>query len=669
MSMNFQQNNLQFSTSPYLKQHEKNPVWWQSWNDEVLEYAKSTNKPLLISIGYSACHWCHVMEHESFEDDEVAKIMNEYFVCIKIDREERPDLDALYMNVVQLIHQSGGWPLNVFALPDGRPFYGGTYFPKHQWLELLDNINQMFHHHPNKTTEYVDSIANGLTKIETIDLKSITDFSKTKIEETFEFWQQQFDDEWGGFNRAPKFMLPNAWQTILRYGTQTKNENFLIQTKITLDRMAFGGLYDQLKGGFSRYSVDAYWKVPHFEKMLYDNGQLLSLYANGFKIFSEKEYQTIIEETVNWLKDEMLSPENAFYAAIDADSEGVEGKYYVWNSEELETILKEDFQLFKSYYNIDGFGQWEEENNILIRLTDDDDFCEKNAISLEDLQAKIKGWKTALNEVREKRIKPHRDEKTLTSWNALLITGLCDSYQAINNSEYLDLAKNAMDFILENQWNGESLFRNYKEKQTTIPGFLDDYALTIEALIKLFETTTELHYIETAQELTEETYNQFYNHKNKMFAYKSHYDTPLVNETFEIYDNVISSSNSVMANNLFRLGKILHQEKYIEQAKQMLSNVQENIFDHPTGFANWINLYLNFSHSYKEIVIIGKDAKKYLEEIQKYFIPNSVFVATEKEHLEITKNRLVEDKTSIHICENYACQLPVYTIEEALENI
>lgn len=667
--MNFKQNNLKLATSPYLKQHENNPVWWQSWSDEVLAYAKEVNKPLLISIGYSACHWCHVMEHQSFEDEEVAQLMNEYFVCIKIDREERPDLDALYMNVVQIIHQSGGWPLNVFALPDGRPFYGGTYFPKIQWIELLDNIQKMYHYHYDKALEYVHSIADGLTKMETIDLKSSKPFSKEKIIETCDFWKQQFDDEWGGFNRAPKFMLPNAWETILRFGVQTKDEDLLIQTKITLDRMAFGGIYDQLKGGFARYSVDPYWKVPHFEKMLYDNGQLLSLYANAYKVFGEKEYKTVIEETVSWLKDEMLSLENAFYAAIDADSEGEEGKYYVWTSSELKEILKDDFELFQKYYNVDGFGEWEQNNNILIRLVDDEEFCEKNSISLEEIQIKIKLWKSKLNSIREQRIKPHRDEKILTSWNALTIIGLCDAYQATNTNEYLELAEKAISFLLEIQWNGETLFRNYKDEQTTIPAFLDDYTLMIQALIKLFETTSNQKYIETAQLLTEEVFNQFYNHKNKMFAYKSHYDTPLVNETFEIYDNVISSSNSIMANNLYKLGKILSQEHYIEQAQQMLANVEEKIFDYPTGFSNWIQLYLNFTYPFKEIVIVGEQAKEFMQEIQTYYIPNAIFVGSKTENLEITKNRMVENQTGIHICENYACMMPVYEVDKALEMI
>lgn len=667
--MNFQQNNLKSATSPYLKQHENNPVWWQSWSDEVLIHAKKVNKPLLISIGYSACHWCHVMEHQSFEDDEVAKVMNENFVCIKIDREERPDLDALYMNVSQLIHQSGGWPLNVFALPDGRPFYGGTYFPKVQWIELLENINHLYHHNQAKTMEYVNSIADGLNKMETIELKSSSTFSTHKIDETFEFWQQQFDDEWGGFNRAPKFMLPNAWETILRHGIQTNNEHCLIQTKITLDRMAFGGIYDQLKGGFSRYSVDPYWKVPHFEKMLYDNGQLLSLYSNAYKVYEENEYKTVVEETINWLKDEMLSSENVFYSAIDADSEGEEGKYYVWKSDELKTIFKDDFDLFQKYYNVDEFGEWEHGNNILMRLTDDEDFASKQNITKTELQAKVNEWKKTLNPIREKRIKPHRDEKVLTSWNALNIKGLCDAYITFENDEYLDLAKNATNFILENQWNGEILFRNYKDNQTTIPGFLDDYALMIEALIKLYEVTLEMHYLETAQTLTEEVFNQFYNHKNKMFAYKSHYDTPLVNETFEIYDNVISSSNSVMANNLFKLGKILNHEKYIEQAKQMLNNIEEKIHDYPTGFANWIQLYLNFAYPFKEIVIVGENALEFSKQIQQCYVPNAIFVASKTENLEITQNRFIENKTSIHICENYTCQLPVYSVEEAYKNI
>jgi len=667
--VNYKQNNLKTVTSPYLQQHKNNPVWWQSWSDEIIEYAKQENKPLLISIGYSACHWCHVMEKQSFEVDEVAEIMNNYFVCIKIDREERPDLDALYMNVVQLIHQSGGWPLNVFALPDGKPFYGGTYFPKEQWIELLDNIQQMYHNNQPKTMEYVDSIANGLNEMEKIELKNDSNFSKNKIKDTFSFWKQQFDDEWGGFNRAPKFMLPNAWQTILRYGLQTKDENYLIQTKITLDRMAFGGIYDQIKGGFSRYSVDAYWKVPHFEKMLYDNGQLLSLYANGYKFFGEKEYKNIINETVNWLKDEMLSPENAFYAAIDADSEGEEGKYYVWTSNELENIMKEEYDLFSKYYNVNAFGEWEDSNNILMRLTDDEDFCKANNISIESLNSKIKHWKQELNNVRNQRIKPHRDEKILTCWNSITIISLCDAYQAIENTTYLDLAENCMNFILENQWNGEILFRNYKDRQTTIPGFLDDYTLTVEALIKLYETTTKINYIETAEIITKEIFNQFYNYKNKMFAYKSHYDTPLVNETFEIYDNVISSSNSIMANNLFRLGKILNNDEYIKHAKQMLMNIDDKIENHPSGFANWINLYLNFTFPFKEIVVVGNENKDYIKKIQNNYIPNAIFIGSKKEDLELTKNRLIDGKTSIYICENNTCKLPLYTIEDALKTL
>ena len=667
--MDFQQNNLKSATSPYLKQHENNPVWWQSWSDEVLNYAQKVNKPLLISIGYSACHWCHVMEHESFENDEVATIMNEHFVCIKVDREERPDLDTIYMNVAQLIHQSGGWPLNVFTMPDGRPFYGGTYFPKQQWIELLENINYLYHHQKDKTLDYVNSLADGLNRMEIIPLKNEYNFPQSNIDETFDFWKQQFDDEWGGFNRAPKFMLPNAWEAILRYGFQTENEDLLIQTKITLDRMLFGGIYDQIKGGFSRYSVDAYWKVPHFEKMLYDNGQLLSLYANAYKIFKDENYKTVINETINWLKDEILAPEKAFYAAIDADSEGVEGKHYVWQSSELKTLLKDDYNLFSNYYNVDGFGDWEHGNNILMRLTDDETFCEKHQISIRELHQKISNWKNILNDVREKRIKPHRDEKILTSWNALVIKGLCDAYQATNNDSFLLLAEDAIQFILDKQWNGETLFRNYKDNQTTIPGFLDDYALIIEALIKLFETTTNKTYIDKAEILTQEVFNQFYNHKNKMFAYKSHYDTPLVNETFEIYDNVISASNSVMANNLFKLGKILTNEKYINQAQQMLANIEEKIHDYPTGFANWIQLYLNFSYPFKEIVIVGNDAKSFTKQIQEYYIPNAIFVASETEDLEITKERWIENKTGIHICENYACQLPLYDVNEALENL
>lgn len=667
--MNFQQNNLSKASSPYLLQHQNNPVWWQTWSDEVLEYAQKVNKPLLISIGYSACHWCHVMEKESFEDEMVAQWMNAYFVCIKIDREERPDLDHLYMNVAQLIHQSGGWPLNVFALPNGQPFYGGTYFPKEQWVDLLKNIEQLYTHNPKKTEEYVSSIADGLTNLSLIELREPKKFSLEKIRETFEFWTQQFDENWGGFSRAPKFMLPNAWQTLLRYGYQTSDEKILIQTKVTLDRMMYGGLYDQLQGGFSRYSVDPYWKVPHFEKMLYDNGQLLSLYANGYKVFQEDAYKTVMEETITWLKTVMLSPEQAFYSAMDADSEHVEGKYYVWTSTELKEILGDDYSLFKDYYQVEDFGKWEENQSILMRLEDDEEFAEKNAIDLALLKDKVKRWKEKLLAVRVQRIPPHLDDKILTSWNALTITGLCDVFQATQHTEALDLAKKAMNFLMNTQWKEDRLYRNYKNSISDIPGFLDDYSLLIEAAIKLFETTTDIHYLDFANRLTEQTLKEFYNHRNGMFAYKSHYDTPLVSETFEIHDNVISSSNSVMANNLFNLGKMNGREDYIAKAEQMLTNVEEQLHDYPSGFAHWIKLFLNLTSPFHEVVIVGEEAENYLNEIQTYFMPNAVFIGSQTEELSITKHRLQEGKTTVHICQNSACQLPVNTINEALEQL
>ncbi len=667
--MNFDQNNLFKATSPYLLQHQNNPVWWQTWSDEVIEHAMAINKPLLISIGYSACHWCHVMEKESFENEDVAQWMNDYFVCIKIDREERPDLDHLYMNVAQLIHQSGGWPLNVFALPNGQPFYGGTYFPQDQWVELMQNIHNLYVNHPQKTEEYVNSIAQGLSNSAFIELKEQNPFSLEHLRETFEFWTQQFDENWGGFARAPKFMLPNAWQTLLRYGYQTQHEKILIQCKVTLDRMMYGGLYDQLEGGFSRYSVDPYWKVPHFEKMLYDNGQLLSLYANGYKVFKEESYRTVIHETIDWLKNNMLAPEKAFYSAMDADSENVEGKYYVWSSDDLKTILTTDYPLFNAYYQVEEFGLWEEGQSILMRAEDDEEFAKKHQLDLTEFQAKVLHWKSILLQHRTKRVHPQLDDKILTAWNALTITGLCDVYQATADTEALALAKNAMAFLKKEQWIDQRLFRNHKNNTADINGFLDDYSLLIEAAIKLFETTSDSDYLQFANTLCEQTILEFYQKQNGMFAYKSHFDTPLVNETFEIHDNVISSSNAVMANNLFKLGKMNGDEKFIDMARQMLSNVQEQLHEYPTGFAHWIQLYLHLTTPFHEVVIVGKEVLPYIEELLPYYLPNTLLIGSTTEDLPITQNRLIEGKTSIHICEDSACQLPIFTPEEALKTI
>jgi len=404
-------------TSPYLLQHAHNPVDWHPWGEKALERARAENKLLLISIGYSACHWCHVMEHESFEDPEVAKLMNRHYVCIKVDREERPDVDHTYMSAVQLLSGRGGWPLNCIALPDGRPIWAGTYFRKEDWMEAIEAIAGFYHDNPEKTNEYAANLHEGMQQ------NALVALSKTGLAKPDEKligslaakWKNLFDLKNGGTKGAPKFMLPNNWQFLLRYAHQYNDKRVMDQVKNTLLKMAFGGIYDQAGGGFARYSTDEIWKVPHFEKMLYDNAQLLQLYANAFKSDSNPLYQQVVEQTIAFMKRELLSPENGFYSALDADSEGEEGKFYLWTKEELETLIGPDFELFSAYYNINSLGLWENNQYILIRTEENEIFANWHQLAVGELEAKIDNWRYLMLAERTKRIRPGPDDKLLNS--------------------------------------------------------------------------------------------------------------------------------------------------------------------------------------------------------------------------------------------------------------
>lgn len=415
-----------------------------------MNQARVENKLLLISIGYSACHWCHVMEHESFEDETVAQIMNNRFVCIKIDREERPDIDHIYMTAVQLLTGRGGWPLNCIALPDGRPIWGGTYFPKENWIQALEAVSKFYAENPAKTDEYAAKLQEGIEQSTLIPIsKENSEVDPLLLPAILKKWQGYFDTKNGGTKGAPKFMLPNNWQFLLRAGAQFQDENLTAQVKLTLQKMALGGLYDQIGGGFARYSTDEIWKVPHFEKMLYDNAQLLRLYAEAWQVEPNPLYEQVVSETVAFLKRELLSPENGFYSALDADSEGIEGKFYTWTKPELQKLIGDDFDVFSDYYNINSLGFWEHNQYILIRSETDTVFAETHQISTDELQSKVQLWKNKLLAERESRIRPELDDKILASWNAIAISGLISCYKAFGESEYFELALSNAHFLKE----------------------------------------------------------------------------------------------------------------------------------------------------------------------------------------------------------------------------
>ena len=664
-------NELHLETSPYLLQHANNPVHWKAWNANSLALAKKENKLIIISIGYSACHWCHVMEHESFEDNEVAETMNSHFVSIKIDREERPDIDAVYMKAVQIMTGHGGWPMNVVTLPDGRPIWGGTYFRKNEWINSLEKLQEIYTQNPETILEYAKKLNDGLQSLSIIPKNNTeTDFNFEILEKLVEKWRKSFDWDFGGMARAPKFMMPVNYEFLLRYGYQTKNQELLDFVNLTLTKMAYGGLFDTVDGGFSRYSVDMKWHVPHFEKMLYDNGQLVSLYANAYKLTGNKLYKEVIEKTLNFVEKEWLTKEGSFYSALDADSLNIEnhleeGAFYVWTKAELQNLLQDDFKLFSEVFNINDFGFWEHQNYVLIQNQSLEEIAKQQNISLEILEQKKKNWEQLLYSQREKRSKPRLDDKCLTSWNAIMLKGFVEAYKAIGNQKYLDIALQNADFIIKTIWNSEgNLKHSYKDKKATINGFLEDYAHVIQAFISLYEVTFDYKWLQNAKQLTDYTFDIFYDEKAQFFSFTSHQDEALITNHFEVEDNVIPASNSIMADTLFRLSIYFENSYYEKICKQMVQNIIPTV-DYPSAFSNWLNVLLHFSEQNKELAICGSNALNYLEKTNQKYLPNVIIAGSiAASALPFLENRFSEEETLFYLCQNKTCQKPTADFEE-----
>lgn len=665
-------NSLIHETSPYLLQHAHNPVDWYAWGDEAFDKAKKENKLVLISIGYAACHWCHVMEHESFENEAIADIMNENFVCIKVDREERPDIDKVYMSAVQLMTGRGGWPLNCFALPDGRPVYGGTYFQPKQWIDILKGLSLTYKNEPSRVENTAKEISQGLQSHELISVKSEgNEFNKSQADKMFDGWQKYFDSKWGGNKSAPKFPLPISYQFMLQYGYHTQNSNALNHLNLTLTKIAQGGIYDQVGGGFARYSVDEQWKAPHFEKMLYDNGQLVSLYSNVFKKTKNPYYKRVVNQSLEFVERELTTKEGAFYSSYDADSEGVEGKFYVWTKPEIEKILEKDADWYCSYYNVTDEGNWEESN--ILWVTDGEKVMKKHNFTEEYFYKELDKANNKLLKERATRIYPGLDDKVLTSWNALMSIGYLDAFEAFGDTKYLEIAiKNGL-FIKEVmlQQNG-GLNRNYKNNKTTINAFLDDYALTIQLFTKLYQNTFDQTWLDEAKTLLEYVITHFYDVKSGMFFYTSDLDAKLITRKMELSDNVIPASNSIMANNLFDLSVLYTNNKWREIAAQMLSNITESMESNASYYANWGILLNKFAYPFYEVVFMGKKADKLRVEFLESYHPNVIIagqVNDKQSDFPLLENRWVENQTIIYVCQNKVCKLPVKSVNEAFSLI
>ena len=669
-------NNLINETSPYLLQHAYNPVDWNPWNKQNLEKAKKENKLVVISIGYSSCHWCHVMEKESFEDSLVASIMNEKYISIKVDREERPDVDQVYMNAVQLMTGSGGWPLNVITLPDGRPIWGGTYFSKDQWISALTQISDLYNKEPERFINYATTLEKGIKSLDIITTNDNQELASIDLDKHIGSLVNKIDKKNGGFSGAPKFMMPNNIHFLLRSAYQNNDKETLKLVNLTLEKMAYGGVYDQIGGGFSRYSTDEKWHIPHFEKMLYDNAQLISLYSDAYLITNDELYKNVVYETINFVLKELTNSNGGFYSSIDADSKSLDGKenegaYYVWKEDELKKLLKDEFIIFSDYYNINKYGYWEDDNYVLIKNKSDAAFAKAHNLSKEEVSKKIDAWKKILIKARDKRSMPNIDDKILTSWNGLMINAFIDAYRVFKDKDFLDVASSSAEFIIKNMKKTDGgLYHSHKDGKSKINGYLEDYAASIQAFLNLYENTLDEKWLNTSNDLMKYTYKNFFNAETNMFYFTSKLDDKLISRTVEFRDNVIPSSNSIMANNLFKLSHYFDNKKYLNSSQQMVNNIKDQIELYPGGFSNWMNLILNINKNFYEIAVVGNKAIEKIKELNENYLPNKIIIGSlESNPLPLLKNRFVEGETYIYVCVNKACKMPVKTVKEALKLI
>lgn len=658
-------NELNKETSPYLLQHQKNPIYWKAWHSNILKKVQKENKLIVISIGYSACHWCHVMEHECFEDEDVAQVMNKNYISIKVDREERPDVDAIYMKALQLMTRQGGWPLNVVCLPDGRPIWGATYVNKSSWIEILNELQQLFINKYDKVLDYAEKLQLGINHTGLVQQSKTNSNSEnlSKIATLIKNWKQNFDWEYGGTASAPKFMMPTNLNFLQNYGALNNDNELNRYVDLTLTRMAQGGLFDVVEGGFSRYSVDVRWHIPHFEKMLYDNGQLLQTYATAFKRTQNELYRTICYKTITFIKNNWLTNNGLIYSAYDADSlnkENVleEGAFYFWTLEELKTILTDDIDWFQTLYNVNEFGIWEHNVYVFIQTQTINQVAEQYNFDAETFEQKNI---TALEKLKKYRLDnkplPRLDDKCLTSWNALWIIGLLECYEAYNDSEFLELAKQTIHTILNKMLDPETgiLYRNYKNNTRSISGFLDDYAFTIKALIKLYQNTLDVNYISQAKQITDYCMDHFYDINASLFEFKNKNDEQLIAKHYEVEDNVIPSSNAIMAQNLWQLSIIYTNSFYKETATKMLNVIIPNI-DYASVYSDWLQLFLWAQDDYQYQVISGKNALNYVkDELKKYQVNTHIFGIDSANNLPIFEDKFDLNKNQKFTCTNTHC--------------
>lgn len=670
-------NHLTDENSPYLVQHAHNPVNWYPWGDAALKKSNSDDKLIIISIGYSSCHWCHVMENESFSDTIVANYMNENFISIKVDREERPDIDDIYMTSCHLASgESCGWPLNAIALPDGRPIWAGTYYNKKDWLEILKYFIRTREEDPDKIEEFAAKLTKGVKLEDELEvIKSEVSFKLENVKESFEAFNKSIDYEKGGRKAGVKFPMANNWMFALEYFYMTGDQRARNAAELTMNKMANGGIYDHIGGGFSRYSTDIDWKVPHFEKMLYDNAQLVSLYTAGYQVSRDDLYKDVVYETLDFVINEMTSPEGGFYSSYDADSEGEEGKYYTWTYNEvaLELDNEQYFKVFRDYFNINRDGNWVNKKNILHVTKSKEELAKQYSTTPEKIAEIINICKAKLSKARAYRVKPGLDDKVLTSWNALMLKAFSDAYRVFGEERFKDAAlKNARFLQKKAIGKNYKLTRNYKDGRSKINGFLDDYAFLIDGFISLYQATFDEKWLNEAKGLQEYSIKHFHEEPSGLFFYTSDEDAPLITRKKELSDNVMPSSNSVMAKNLERLGAYYFEEIFLDMSKNMMRVMANDVLEsqQPYFYSNWLSHYMLLSQPPFEVAIVGANYESIKAQMDRVFLPNVLLLGGLNEgSLLLLEDKLVEGETIIYVCKDKMCKAPVITVQEAISQM
>ena len=675
MSSNFilsqdMENKLANEKSLYLKQHATNPVNWYPWGNQALDSAKNSDKLLLISVGYSSCHWCHVMEEESFTDSDVAKVMNSNFVNIKVDREERPDLDEIYMKALVLMTGSGGWPMNIIALPDGTPIWGGTYVPKTQWIQVLNQVSGFYKTRKSDVLEYANSVREGVKKEALVKPSPRNETYSTDLQ--IELAEKAFkysDKINGGIGNGQKFPLPSMLNFFLRFSNEYSNQDMKDFVYTTLMKISRGGINDRIDGGFHRYTVDNTWHIPHFEKMLYDNAQLLSIYSNAFKVFKDERFKSELYNIHRFLESKMTGEDNLIYSSISADTnykDGTksEGDFYVWEAEELKKILKDDFKWVSEYYNINQTGYWENDRYVFYQTISDKEYCEKQGVNLTQFNKKLNRVNSLLKIEREKRVHPIIDSKIIFSWNALTIRGLVDSYKTTKDPVFLNKA-----LLINNSLSKKMIDKNIIQHTSSSAAevlFFEDYSYYIDALIGLYEITFDQKYLQFADELVVFS-NEKFKEESGFYRFSTNQENLFADSLINLQDGVTPSANSVMNFNLFRLGHFNGNKNYLSQSKTMINNVSEVIKERVTDHLLWLNNSHNYSQKFYEIAISGKNALVKANELMEKYLPNTITAASDTEtNFYLLKDRYFEDETYIYVCVDNTCKFPVTSVTEAL---